>query len=79
MEAVQYKCPACGAGLKFDAEKQDFKCEFCDSVFNEEDFFEKDNKLESEAETSANAEFENALLYVCPSCGAEVVTELYLR
>ncbi len=75
MEAVQYKCPACGAGLKFDAEKQDFKCEFCDSVFNEEDFFEKDNKLESEAETSANAEFENALLYVCPSCGAEVVTD----
>lgn len=75
MEAVQYKCPACGAGLKFDAEKQDFKCEFCDSVFNEEDFLEKDNKLESEAETSANAEFENALLYVCPSCGAEVVTD----
>lgn len=75
MEAVQYKCPACGAGLKFDAEKQDFKCEFCDSVFNEEDFFEKDNKLESEAETSADAEFENALLYVCPSCGAEVVTD----
>ncbi len=75
MEAVQYKCPACGAGLKFDAEKQDFKCEYCDSVFKEEDFFENDNKLEAEAETPADSEFEHALLYVCPSCGAEVVTD----
>ncbi len=75
MEAVQYKCPACGAGLKFDAEKQDFICEYCDSVFKEEDFFEKDNKLETEAETHADSDFENALLYVCPSCGAEVVTD----
>ena len=40
MDAVQYKCPACGAGLKFNADKQDFVCEYCDSVFKEEDFFE---------------------------------------
>lgn len=66
MEAVQYKCPACGAGLKFNADKQDFVCEYCDSVFKEEDFFGKDNKLEAEADT---------LLYVCPSCGAEVLTD----
>lgn len=75
MEAVQYKCPACGAGLKFDAEKQDFICEYCDSVFKEEDFFEKDNKLEAEAETPVDSDFDNALLYVCPSCGAEIVTD----
>ncbi len=71
MEAVQYKCPACGAGLKFDAEKQDFTCEYCDSVFKEEDFFDKDNKLNSEA----TSDFENAVLYICPSCGAEVLTD----
>ena len=41
MDAVQYKCPACGAGLKFDAKTQDFKCEYCDSVFKEEDFINK--------------------------------------
>ncbi len=77
MEAVQYKCPACGAGLKFDADKQDFICEYCDSVFKEEDFFKKDEELENPSpETKKNKEeFENALLYSCPSCGAQIVTD----
>lgn len=78
MEAVQYKCPSCGAGLKFDAEKQDFICEYCDSVFKEEDFFEKDTKLDTQPVKEPSVEengFENAVLYVCPSCGAEVVTD----
>lgn len=72
MDAVQYKCPACGAGLKFNADKQDFVCEYCDSVFKEEDFFEKDNKLGTEVKEEPSAD---ALLYVCPSCGAEVLTD----
>ncbi len=76
MEAVQYKCLNCGAGLIFDPEKQDFICEYCDSVFKEEDFFHKDEKLEVDImEKSENDVFDNALLYVCPSCGAEVVTD----
>ncbi len=77
MDAVQYKCPACGAGLKFDAQKQDFKCEYCDSVFKEEDFFKKDEALEiTSPETEEKTEeLENALLYLCPSCGAQIVTD----
>lgn len=77
MDAVQYKCPNCGGGLLFDADKQDFKCEYCDSVFKEEDFFHKDDNLNVEtAETETSDEnYENAVLYVCPSCGAEVVTD----
>ncbi len=76
MDAVQYKCPNCGAGLKFDPEKQDFSCEYCDSVFKEQDFFNEDSKLDSQTATREEAdEFENALLYVCPSCGAQVVTD----
>ena len=51
LEAVQYKCPACGAGLKFDAEKQDFICEYCDSVFKEEDFFKKDETLKNHSKS----------------------------
>ena len=76
VEAVQYKCPACGAALKFDAEKQDFICEYCDSVFKEEDFFKVDEKLVVDAEKAAGKEeLENAVLYICPSCGAQVVTD----
>lgn len=76
MEAVQYKCPACGAALKFDAEKQDFICEYCDSIFKEEDFFKADENLSDNVEKAEDEEsHEKAVLYICPSCGAEVVTD----
>lgn len=78
MDAVQYKCPNCGGGLKFDAVKQDFICEYCDSVFKEEDFFTKDETLENESpeqKTAEQQEYDNAVLYVCPSCGAQVITD----
>lgn len=78
MEAVQYKCPNCGGGLIFDAVKQDFLCEYCDSVFKEEDFFKKDDFLENESpekEPVESQEYENAVLYICPSCGAQVITD----
>ncbi len=76
MEAVQYKCPACGAALKFDAEKQDFICEYCDSVFQEEDFFNPNEKLSADAaKAEEKEELENAFLYICPSCGAQIVTD----
>lgn len=73
MNAVQYKCPNCGAGLIFDPEKQDFLCEYCDSVFKEQDFFKNDEKLNNTQNN--NSESETALLYICPSCGAEIVTD----
>lgn len=78
MDAVQYKCPNCGGGLIFDAQKQDFICEYCDSVFKEEDFFVKDDTLENESPETKNVEqteYENAVLYTCPSCGAQVITD----
>lgn len=77
MDAVQYKCPNCGGGLIFDAVKQDFRCEYCDSVFEEEVFFKKDENLDSgnKQSVSENENFDNAVLYLCPSCGAEIVTD----
>lgn len=76
MNAVQYKCPNCGGGLIFDPEKQDFICEYCDSVFKEQDFFKADEKLDADTAKQENSnELENALLYICPSCGAEIVTD----
>ena len=79
MDAVQYKCPNCGGGLNFDPVNQDFICEYCDSMFKEEDFFVKDEVLEAESpETVLPPEqdgFENVVLYICPSCGAQVMTD----
>jgi DNA-directed RNA polymerase subunit RPC12/RpoP len=47
-------------------------------VFKEDDFFSKDETLENKSPEEKNVienELENAVLYVCPSCGAEVITD----
>ena len=73
---VTYKCPNCDAGLIFNAEEQNFSCEFCLSHFTEEELAatsaaERVEKMERE-----NAEFAGEMReYHCPSCGAEVIAE----
>lgn len=76
MELMSYKCPNCGAGLKFDPASQEFKCEYCLSVFSEEEIRRMEEKA-SEAERVTGTESANgeAAVYICPSCGAEIVTD----
>ena len=33
---LEYKCPCCGAGLKFDGASQELVCEYCDNRFSVE-------------------------------------------
>lgn len=88
MATVNYKCPNCGGPLKFNPDKQMFSCEYCMSDFEEQKiqqmYAEKEAK-ENQAEKqerqaqensaqSAEDEVEDAVVYTCPSCGAEVVT-----
>ena len=78
MAVVTYKCPNCGGGLKFDPASQKFACEYCLSKFEEEALRDK-FPLEKAAEevdsaTKAKAEAEEAVVYNCPSCGAQIVT-----
>lgn len=77
MEAtVTYKCPNCEAGLRFDAAKQTFSCEFCLSDFTEEELRSTASAERAERTAQQNAEFaEQSREYHCPSCGAEVVTD----
>lgn len=84
MATVNYKCPACGAPLTFNPDRQMFSCEYCLSDYSEE----KIQQLYAEAEAKESAEEkaeekkneqeteeqEDAVVYTCPSCGAEVVT-----
>ena len=71
---VTYKCPNCGAGLIFDAENQNFKCEFCLSAFAEAELFES-GRVEEEA-VGTESEFSDEIReYHCSSCGAEVITD----
>lgn len=91
MAVMSYKCPNCGGGLTFDPKKQKLVCEYCLSEFSEEEMkgFEEDaaKKEESGSERAVpeNEEAESAktaktgeaetVSYICPSCGAEIVTD----
>lgn len=88
MSALTYKCPNCDGGLIFDPASQKFVCEYCLSKYTDDELkklFPDDEEEQFEQTQSAgskqfdkaeNSEFEdNAVVYSCPSCGAEVVTD----
>ena len=80
MEASEYKCPNCGADLKFDPTIQKLGCEYCDSSFTIEEIKNIYAELEAmptdEAVEEAKDEFaEHTQLYHCKSCGAEIMAD----
>ena len=89
MEVITHACQNCGAPLVFNPDDQKFHCDYCLSIFTEEEVtaFEKkqaDAKFagESAADSSAaqtvqpnDTPTQNLDLFLCPSCGAEIVTD----
>lgn len=74
MGGTVYKCPSCGAYLNFDPESQQWKCPFCDSQFQEKELLERE-KQEEENEKTARASQGEQMVYHCPSCGSEIMTD----
>lgn len=69
MSAISLKCPNCDGELMFDPGTQKYKCEYCNSLFSQDE-------IESEEEAaSAESESGEGALYTCPSCGAQIVTD----
>lgn len=80
LEAVQYKCPNCGAELQFKPESQQFGCDYCMSSFTEEQIKiiceKEENSIPDESLTEAQNEFnEHTNVYHCSSCGADIIAE----
>ncbi len=107
MGVITYKCPNCGGGLTFNADKQKYRCEYCLSEFSQEELDEIEEQELKKAEKRAKiqgdpasaedepvetsqtqagqraAESENEggkktvtpIMYICPSCGAQIVTD----
>lgn len=85
MPTVAYKCINCGGPLKYDPQKLKFACEYCLSDFTEEELQEKFGNLDEQLDENQAEEVEqsitedefsqNAVMYSCPSCGAEILTD----
>ena len=77
-----YKCKACGAPLRWDAEQELLICDHCDSTFAA-DAFETEEKGDKEAEydwseyqDEERERIEDTKVYKCKNCGAEIVTDM---
>lgn len=76
MSAISYKCPNCGGDLQFDPETQQYKCEYCISNFSQAELEKANPAVEEErAEERKAPDGSGAVVYTCPSCGAEIVTD----
>ena len=80
--AVTYKCPNCGADLRFDEQTQEMVCEHCGTQIAVSDLQEE----EPEREEGFRVEVEDAegeddsgqgdfRAFHCPSCGAQLMTD----
>ena len=45
---LEYKCPACGGALNFDASIQMMKCPYCDTEFEMQTLLELDETLKQD-------------------------------
>jgi len=75
LAGVTYKCPSCGAYLAFDPESQQWRCDFCDSVFAQNDLNEKDEQSAEVRPENTHEEGGAQVVYHCPSCGSEIMTD----
>ena len=87
-ELNEYKCPNCGGAITFDSSLQKMKCPYCDTEFEMEALLALDAELQNEQnnpdymnwEKPAGSswlpgEQEGMFIYVCNSCGGEIVGE----
>lgn len=74
-DMIQYKCPACGGRLEFDSNSQRMKCPFCDSEFDIEELKQAQEEAPAVTEESQPEETDGMLVYVCESCGGEIIGE----
>lgn len=77
-ELLEYKCPCCNGSVEFNSALQKPVCPYCDSEFEIEELKKAqkampDESVEAPAVPETNEE--GLLVYVCKSCGGEIVTD----
>lgn len=87
-EIFEYKCPCCGGAVEFNSTIQKMKCPYCDTEFETEALekynlsLNEEQKDETEWDTSSKETFsdnedDNMAIYICNSCGGEIVVDKY--
>ena len=85
-DVLEYKCPCCGGAIAFDSTAQKLKCPYCDTEFDigtiqsYNDSVGQDQADDMQWDMSAGNEWqpgetEGMRVYVCRSCGGEIVAE----
>lgn len=82
-DAIEFKCPCCGGAIEYDSTIQKMKCPYCDTEFEIDaiDAYnrEKNAPDKMDWDTSSiktwDAEDGDMKLYVCKSCGGEVIVD----
>ena len=80
----EYQCPCCGGAIEFNSDIQKMKCPFCDTEFEMKTLVDYDAVLHSAqpddlhwdtdvGSTWAVGETDGLRVYVCRSCGGEIV------
>ncbi len=80
---LEYKCPCCGAALRFEEGTQQLTCEYCDNTFDletvrayNEDAPQTAEHWEQTPNTAwSDAEQDRVVTYTCPSCGGTLLTD----
>ena len=85
MAVISLKCPNCDGELIFDPSTKKYKCEYCTSLFTQEELdamnqmgTEEEQTEETPAKEQQGEQAESgqeAAIYQCPSCGAQIVTD----
>ncbi len=77
MGTISYKCPSCGAELRWDGRSEALTCDFCGSTFSPDDLIVENQVIDSHAEAHGETHDDGGGLfsYTCPACGAELVTD----
>ncbi|MBQ0004717.1 MAG: hypothetical protein KBS68_02515 [Clostridiales bacterium] len=84
-ELFEYKCPNCGMPLSYTTNKDVLYCKYCHSEVSIDAMNDQESELGTKeddfkwediaSETWDPSEIENLKVYVCESCGGEIVAE----
>lgn len=80
-QALENKCPACKASIKFNPKVGKFKCEYCGSEFTLEEMQKHSDNASTEEKNQPKEKqtkkdtYDGYVSYHCESCGAEIIAD----